>query len=172
MMSESQYVDDSEDAPMIRRRFLTPKVRQGQLATGDQVLAYVEKVNLFALFIVCVLGLVWAAIFGGSAQVYGVLCAGGAGLIFSFISLFTLRYRSLTRRESALVQGGGYVVKFAVLIAIFFVLSHFARNFIDIRVAAAVLIVFLVARLALSSVIIVRTPVAMDINPDDEERKP
>lgn len=168
-MSEAKNEEYSDDTPMIRRRFLTPKVRRGQLATGEQVLAYVEKVNLFALFIVCVVGLVCAAVLGGLAQVYGVLCAGVAGLIFSFISLFTLRHRSLTRRESALVQGGGYVVKFAVLIAIFFVLSHFARNFIDIRVAAAVLIVFLVARLALSSVIIVRTPVAMDINPDDEE---
>ncbi|MBR6459081.1 MAG: hypothetical protein IKS49_02830 [Actinomycetaceae bacterium] len=167
-MSEEERVEHSDDTPMIRRRFLTPKVRRGQLATGDQVLEYVEKVNLFALLIVCAIGLVGAAIFGGSAQIYGVLCAGVAGLIFSFISLFTLRYRSITRRESALVQGGGYVVKFAVLIAIFFILSRFARDFIDVRVAAGVVIVFLVARLALSSLIIVRTPVAMDIAPSDE----
>lgn len=167
-MSEEIRGERSDDTPMIRRRFLTPKVRRGQLATGEQVLAYVERVNFLALLVVCALGLVSAAIFGGAAQVYGVLCAGVAGLIFSLISLFTLRYRSMTRRESALVQGGGYVVKFAVLIAIFFVLSHFARNFIDVRVVAIVLIVFLVARLLLSSVIIVRTPVALDVNPSDE----
>ena len=169
MLEDKREERGEDDAPMIRRRFLTPKVRRGALATGDQVLAYVEKVNLVALVVVCAIGIVCAAVFGGRAQVYGALCGGLAGLIFSLISLFALRYRAITRRESALVQGGGYVVKFAVIIGFFFILSRFAHSFIDVRVAAAVVIVFLVARLVLSTAIIVRTPVAMDVATAGEE---
>lgn len=165
----SEHSDERADEVMIRRRFLTPKVRQGHLATGEQVLAYVERVNLFALLVVCVLGLVCAVVFGGAAQVYGVLCGGGIGLVLFLISFFASRYRGSTRLVSAAVQGGGYVAKFAVIVAFFLILSRLARNVIDVRVAAGVVIILLVARLVLSSVIITRTPVALDVNHDDEQ---
>lgn len=168
-MVEDKIEEHGEGAPMIRRRFLTPKVRRGQLATGDQVLAYVEKVNLAVLAFVCVIGIVCATIFGGSTQVYGALCGGLASLILSLISVVTLRYRAVTRTESGIVQAGGYVTKFAVLIAFFLVLSHFAYSFIDVRVAAVVVILFLLIRLVFSSVIIMRTPVALDVTSKDEE---
>lgn len=160
--------EGKEEDVMIRRRFLTPKVRRGHLATGEQVLAYVERVNFFALVIVCVFGVVCAGIFGGSAQVYGVLCGGAAALILSLISLLTSRHKALTRGESIMVHGGGYVVKIAILAAIFFVLARFAHSVIDVRVAAVAVIVLLVLRLVLSTVIIARTPVALDVPQDDE----
>lgn len=167
-MPEKKDTECSDDTPMIRRRFLTPKVRLGKQATGEQVLAYVERVNFFALLIVCVIGLVCAPLFGGTTQVYGVLCGGLLGLILFLISFFASRYHGDTRLASALVQGGGYVTKFAVIVAFFFVLSRFARDVIDIRVAAGVVIVLLVLRLVLSSLIIARTPVALDVPKDNE----
>ena len=168
-MREEERVEHSDDTPMIRRRFLTPKVRRGQLATGEQVLAYVEKVNFFALCVLGVCAAIIAAIVGGQAQLYGVLCGVVVALLLSLISFFASRYQALGRMEGAVVQGGAYLVKIAVLVAAFFGVQYFFGETVSIKVAAIVVFCAIVMRLILSTFIIARTPVALDINPDDEE---
>lgn len=167
-MSEVNSAECGDNTPMIRRRFLTPKVRRGQLATGEQVLAYVEKMNVVALFIVCVLGVVAAAVWGGSAQVYGVLCGGLLGLMLSLISFFASRHKALGRFEGAAVQVGAYLVKFALILVAFFAVQYFMSDAVSMKVAALVLLCTIITRLILSTIVIARTPVALDVQPDDE----
>ena len=162
-MSEEMAGARAGDTPMVRRRFLTPKVSVGQLATGDELLAYVEKVNVWAQLFMGVCAAVVAGFVGGRASVFGVLCGVVVVLLLSLISVFASRYQSLSRFEGAFVQGGVYLVKFLVIIGAFLLVKYFLGGVINIKVAAVVVLCGIILRLALSAFLVLRTPVALDV---------